>query len=205
MKDAVSASSVAAAPLLLTSMHSNSCQRLKGVKSETSMSPDEIYTRSSHHALNTVQLEELQKLRSQSPVIKLSASELDRFTAGGSRPYALMVFWNAPKIKEAKNIKLKEQLDKFKHVAKVAKNAATKDPAHAANTLFFVEVDMEESREMFMRFGVTNLPWVTHVGKDMGRQYASNPSSAHHCLSLMQQGPCCPRHTSAVNWQQQRS
>eukprot|EP00892_Ulva_mutabilis_P004234 jgi/Ulvmu1/2182/UM013_0027.1 len=121
-------------------------------------------------AFSLSKMEELQKLRAKSAVIKMDSQELDRFTAGGSRPYALMVFWNAPKIKEAKNIKLQEQLERFKFIAKTARNAAKKDPAHSANSVFFVEIDMEQSRDMFQRFGVTNLPWVTHVGKDMGRQ-----------------------------------
>lgn len=139
------------------------------------------HARSSHHALNTMQTEELKKLRAKSPVIQMTSAEIDRFTAGDSRPYDLVVFFNAPKIKEAKSIKLKEIFEKFKHIAKIARTAANKDAGHAASTVFFVELDMEVSRDTFMRFGVSNLPWVTHVGKDMRRECAFKSPDGLSC------------------------
>lgn len=145
------------------------------------MSPAASRLCSSHHVRNTLQFEELQKLRAKTPVIKMSTEEFDRFSSAGTRAYSLLVFFNAANLKEAKNLKLKENLDRFKHLAKVTRGVAVKDSSHAANTVFFVEIDMAQSRDLFARFGVNNLPWITHIGKREGRQYA------HPCLTLS----CC--------------
>lgn len=110
----------------------------------------------------------------------MTSAEFDRFSAGGSRKYSLLVFFNAKKLKEAKALKLEEHLDKFKHLAKATRSAAKKNPDSSANEVFFVEVDMEGSRDLFQKFGVTNLPWITHIGKREGRQYAYSHSTAYH-------------------------
>lgn len=142
------------------------------------MSPAAIGSCSSHHVRNTLQFEELQKLRARSPVIKMSTEKFDRFSSAGTRAYSLLVFFNAANLKEAKSLKLKENLDKFKSLAKVVRGVAVKDPSHAANNVFFVEIEMAQSRDLFARFGVNNLPWITHVGKKEGRQ------CAHPCFTL---------------------
>lgn len=165
-------------------MHSTSAVSLEGANSGTSVGSVAICVFSSHHVLAPLQLEELQKARAKNPVIPFSSEEFERFSSGGTRPYSLLIFFNAPKLKEAKALKLKEHLDKFTHLAKIVKKKASKEPSHAANSVFFVEIDMEHSRDVFARFGINNLPWIVHIGKKESRQYAATHSAPSRADAL---------------------
>jgi OST3 / OST6 family, transporter family len=116
-----------------------------------------------------MQVAELVALRDKSGtrgVISLGDASFMEFAGGPSpRPFSLIIFANAPKLKESANVRLNELLENFKllasHVQRASRRAEYKD---ATNKVFFVEVDVMQERELAQkRLGVQAVPFVVHL------------------------------------------
>jgi OST3 / OST6 family, transporter family len=128
-----------------------------------------------------MQIQLLTRASAATPVIPMDTDDFLKFAGGQSRPYSLIVFCNAVTIREAKSLKLHEYLKNLAVVAKQARSHAQKQgPNDPANKLFFVEIDMANSRDIFMALGVQNLPWALHIA----------PGTRRCVLSLSLPDPC---------------
>lgn len=104
------------------------------------------------------------------PVIPMGNDDFLKYAGGKYRPYSLVVFCNAVTIKEAKGLKLSDYLKNIGVVAKQTRAHVRKHgPEDPASKLFFIEIDMADTRDIFQALGVQNLPWVVHVAPDTKR------------------------------------
>lgn len=119
-----------------------------------------------------VQVEELARMSAATPVIAMGSDVFMKYAAGNYRPYSLFVFCDAAAIPEAKSLKLHQYVKNMAVVSKhVAAHARKQGPDDPASKIFFVQIDMAHSRDIFMALGVQNLPWALHIAPDT-RWYA---------------------------------
>lgn len=101
------------------------------------------------------------------PVIAMGSDVFMKYAAGNYRPYSLFVFCDAAAIPEAKSLKLHQYVKNMAVVSKhVAAHARKQGPDDPASKIFFVQIDMAHSRDIFMALGVQNLPWALHIAPD---------------------------------------
>lgn len=115
-----------------------------------------------------MQVWELKKLRdsSSSGVISLDDPTFDKYVQGSDRPYSLFIFFNA-KLKESANLRMGELFSNFKLAAEhIRKVSSENEHAAAANKVFFVEMEFENSRNSFGRMGVQQIPWMIYLRGD---------------------------------------
>lgn len=117
----------------------------------------------------------------------MSDKNFMRYADSSTKAYSLILFFNA-KSKASPQIKMPEHFANFKlvsqHVKKAAKGA---DRGDAANRVFFVALEFDESPRTFMRLGVQSVPWVLHIGpKTRARCEPAFAGSlqAHHSCAL---------------------
>lgn len=101
------------------------------------------------------------------PVISMGNEEFMKYAGGKYRPYALIVFCNAAGVSEVKTLKLPQYVKNMGVVARQTQAHARKQgPDDPASKIFFVNIDMSQSRDIFMALGVQNLPWAVHIAPD---------------------------------------
>lgn len=115
-------------------------------------------------------MEELTRLSAATPVISMGSENFVKYAGGKSRPYSLIVFCNAVTVREAKSLQLNEYKKNLVAVAKQTQLHARKQgPEDPSSKIFFIDIDMAESRDIFMALGVQNLPWALHIAPDTRR------------------------------------
>lgn len=113
-----------------------------------------------------VQVKELQHRRDsvKHGVIDFTERDWERFGAVPDRSYSLFIFCNA-KSKASASIKMQEHFDSFKLTAQHIKKAAqdeTSEQFNAAQKLFFVAIEFDNTQRVFARLGVQSVPWVVY-------------------------------------------
>lgn len=108
-----------------------------------------------------VQVKDLRSAASKSPdgVIPMNNKLFDKFAAGNPRPYSLVIFFTADKMKQDNtNLKLGELRDNFGLMVRHYRSTFPD-----SDRIFFCEVELADSKEVFHRMDVNTLPWVAHI------------------------------------------
>ncbi|KAI4976435.1 hypothetical protein ZWY2020_050042 [Hordeum vulgare] len=124
---------------------------------------------------------ELQSLRSRSPsgVVHLTDTSVTRFLSSASRPYSVLVFFDATSLHSKTDLHLPQLRREF---ALLSASFHANNPD--SSDLFFADIEFSESQHSFSQFGVNSLPHVRLIRPEHSRLADSEQMDQSHFSRL---------------------